>query len=93
MSDHERIGKHFASDSATLTLKVCREDGLYRHLEFVSGDGWTKVLLITWPHNLLVAGSHGSFHFERHGDDTKDMLVWLRGMTGRRFNPDRKSVV
>jgi hypothetical protein len=87
MSDeYDKIAKHFASDSA-VSLKFLHEDGIYRHIQFASN--WTRVVIVTWPYNLLVAGSHGSFHFERCGQDTEDMLVWLRGQTGRRFQPER----
>jgi len=33
---------------------------------------------VTWPYNLIATGSHGTYHFERYGDDTEDMLNWLR---------------
>jgi len=86
VTDYDKVAKHFASDSA-LRLTFLREDGLHRHIQFASN--WTKVVIVTWPYNLLVAGSHGSFHFERYGSDTEDMLVWLRGQTGRWFQPER----
>lgn len=72
------IAAHFASDFAEATLTVQREDGLYRHIEFSAPKSMNRLLLVTWPYNLLVAGSHGSYHFERYGADTEDMLVWLR---------------
>lgn len=75
----ERVAKYLASDMATATLTVDREDGVFRHLEFVAPKAMARLILITWPYNLLVAGSHGSFHFERYGDDTLDMFDWLRG--------------
>lgn len=71
--------KHFASDTADAKMTVQREDGLFRHLEFAAQRGMTRIVLVTWPYNLLVAGSHGSFHFERYGADTEDMFNWLRG--------------
>ncbi|MER6488751.1 hypothetical protein ABT264_35045 [Streptomyces virginiae] len=85
MSDHSPdVPKRVAYDLADGIMRVQQEDGLYRHLAFASPASWTRLTVITWPYNLLVAGSHGSFHFERHGDDTKDMLGWLRGI---RVNP------
>jgi len=80
MSEYAQIARHFSSDVKESTLAVCREDGLYRHVEFTAQKGWTRIILVTWPYNLLVAGSHGSFHFERHGADTEDMFDWLRGI-------------
>jgi hypothetical protein len=80
MSEYAKIAAHFESDVKDAALTVCREDGLYRHVEFTAQKGWSRIVLVTWPYNLLVAGSHGSFHFERHGADTEDMFDWLRGI-------------
>ncbi|MFE9003180.1 hypothetical protein ACFYOY_13710 [Streptomyces sp. NPDC007875] len=85
MTDYARIAQHFANDVAEATMAVRREDGLYRHIEFAAPKAMTRVVLITWPYNLLVAGSHGSYHFERFGKDTEDMFNWLRGL---RVDPD-----
>lgn len=78
-SDEARAAAHFASDSTTHKLTVHREDGVFRHVEFTGLAGLSRIVLVTWPYNLLVAGSHGSYHFERYGDDTEDMFNWLRG--------------
>ncbi|MFE9127044.1 hypothetical protein ACFYOF_16765 [Streptomyces sp. NPDC007148] len=78
-TDEARAAAHFADDAKTHKLKECREDGVFRHLEFVGLAGLSRLVLVTWPYNLLVAGSHGSFHFERYGKDTEDMFDWLRG--------------
>lgn len=77
---------HFVSDFAEATLKTQREDGLYRHVEFGAPKSMNRLVLVTWPYNLLVAGSHGSYHFERFGPDTEDMFAWLRGI---RVEPNR----
>jgi hypothetical protein len=79
MSEYAKIARHFQSDVKDATLTVRREDGPYRHVEFTAQKGWTRIILVTWPYNLLVAGSHGSYHFERYGQDTEDMFGWLRG--------------
>jgi hypothetical protein len=84
MNEYARIAKHFASEFAAATLKTQREDGLFRHIEFAAPKSMNRLVLVTWPYNLLVAGSHGSFHFERFGPDTEDMFDWLRGT---RVNP------
>ncbi|MGW1744499.1 hypothetical protein ACWCRD_02555 [Streptomyces sp. NPDC002092] len=86
MTEHPEIARHFKSDIKGATLTMCREEGLYRHVEFTAQKGWSRIILVTWPYNLLVAGSHGSYHFERHGADTEDMFNWLRGI---RVEPDR----
>jgi hypothetical protein len=86
MSDHSEIAAHFARDFAAATLKTQREDGLFRHIEFSAPKSMNRLIVVTWPYNLLVAGSHGSYHFERFGPDTEDMFDWLRGI---RVEPDR----
>jgi hypothetical protein len=86
MTDYSDIARHFTSDFAEATLNVSREDGLFRHIEFSASKSMNRLIVITWPYNLLVAGSHGSFHFERFGKDTEDMFAWLRGS---RVDPDR----
>lgn len=86
MSDYPKIAAHVARDVKDGKLVELREDGLYRHVEFQALQGWSRIILVTWPYNLLVAGSHGSFHFERFGPDTEDMFNWLRGI---RVEPDR----
>jgi hypothetical protein len=72
------IQKRVAYDLTDGVMRVQQNDGVYRHLACGSLASWTRLTVITWPHNLLVAGSHGSFHFERHARDTIDMLDWLR---------------
>lgn len=86
MTDYPEIAAHVARDVKDGKLVELREDGLYRHVEFKALQGWSRIILITWPYNLLVAGSHGSYHFERFGPDTEDMFDWLRGI---RVEPDR----
>ena len=86
MSDYPEIAAHVARDVEDGKLVELREDGLYRHVGFKALQGWTRIILVTWPYNLLVAGSHGSYHFERFGPDTEDMFNWLRGI---RIEPDR----
>lgn len=86
MTDYPEIAAHVARDVKDGKLVELREDGLYRHVEFKALQGWSRIILVTWPYNLLVAGSHGSYHFERFGPDTEDMFNWLRGI---RVEPDR----
>lgn len=86
MSEYIEIAAHVERDVEGAALTVRREDGLFRHLEFHAPKTWTRITLVTWPYNLLVAGSHGSYHFERRGRDTEDVLDWLRGS---RVDPER----
>ncbi|MFJ9633698.1 hypothetical protein ACIRU8_39000 [Streptomyces sp. NPDC101175] len=85
MTEYAEIAGHVARDVKDGKLTGLREDGLYRHVEFTALKGWSRIILVTWPYNLLVAGSHGSYHFERQGPDTEDMFDWLRDS---RVNPD-----
>lgn len=78
MTDYPEIARHFATDFAEATIAVHREDGLLRHIEFRAPKTMNRLVMVTWPYNLLVAGSHGSYHFERYGQDTEDMFAWLR---------------
>jgi hypothetical protein len=86
VTEYAEIAAHVARDVKDGKLTELREDGLYRHVEFTALKGWSRIILVTWPYNLLVAGSHGSYHFERFGPDTEDMFDWLRGI---RVEPDR----
>ena len=78
-SNDQRAAEHIRSDVSDTRLVALHEDGVRRVIEFIGLRGFTKITLVTWPHNLLVAGSHGSFHFEHYGQDTVDMLDWMRG--------------
>ncbi|GAA3113495.1 hypothetical protein [Streptomyces echinatus] len=80
MSEYAEIAAHVARDVKDGKLIELREEGVFRHVEFKALQGWSRIILVTWPYNLLVAGSHGSFHFERFGPDTEDMFDWLRGI-------------
>lgn len=80
MTDYPEIARHFERDFAEATLRTQREDGLFRHIEFSAPKSMNRLIVVTWPYNLLVAGSHGSYHFERFGPDTEDMFNWLRGI-------------
>lgn len=81
MSDYSsEVPKRVAYDFTDATMRVMQDNGPYRNVFFGARRSWTRLTLITWPHNLLVAGSHGSFHFERGGEDTVDMFDWLRGI-------------
>lgn len=79
VTDAARAAAHFAADATTHKLTVRREDGVFRHVEFTGLAGLSRIVLITWPYNLIATGSHGTYHFERYGDDTEDMLNWIRG--------------
>jgi hypothetical protein len=82
------IAKRFAHDTAEHTMEIRHDDSLYRHVRFSAPNSLDWFDLITWPYNLIVNGSHGSYHFCRFGDDTEDMFVLFRdGSAGLRINP------
>lgn len=53
----------FALDTANHEMTILREDGLYRQIRFTAPGSLDWFDLVTWPHNLVVNGSHGSWHF------------------------------
>ncbi|MEV7975350.1 hypothetical protein [Streptomyces sp. NPDC086519] len=90
MTDYAEITARFARETASHEMTVLHDAGLYRHLRFAPAESslcWWD--LVTWPHNLIANGSHGSFHFHRFGPDTIDMFVLFRdSRAGRTINPD-----
>jgi hypothetical protein len=77
VTDYPEIKARFERETAGHQMTVLHDDGLYRHLRFAA-DSLYWWDLVTWPYNLIVNGSHGSYHFCRFGEDTKDMLVLFR---------------
>ncbi|MFE0650993.1 hypothetical protein ACFVZH_20630 [Streptomyces sp. NPDC059534] len=85
MTDYDNVAGHFASDVPNHKITSQREDGPLRYLRFAAPKtSMTVIEVVTWPHNLVVAGSHGSFHFAHYAADREDMLDAFRG----RVNPD-----
>jgi hypothetical protein len=85
---YQDIAERFAKETADHKMEIRHDDGLYRHIRFSALNSLDWFDLITWPYNLIVNGSHGSFHFCRFSDDTEDMFVLFRsGSAGRRINP------
>ena len=75
--------KSFNRDTTEHTMKVHRDDGLYRHLEFSNrGSSIYRFDLITWPGHLTVCGDMGTWTFSR----TADMFEFFGGEDGR-INP------
>jgi hypothetical protein len=90
MTDYPEIAARFARETTKQQMTVKLDEGLYRHVRFASeGDSLYWWDLITWPYNLIVNGSHGSYHFCRFGPDTEDMFHLFRdSRAGRSINPD-----
>jgi hypothetical protein len=76
MSEYPDIAARFARETAKHQMTVLHDDGLYRHLKFMSpGHGsFGAFHLITWPYNL-VAKTGWTFHFDIDAtEDTFDLF-------------------
>lgn len=77
--------ERFKRDTAEHRLELRHVDGLYRHMRASAVGRLEWFDVITWPYNLIVNGSHGSFHFCRFASDTQDMFHLFRQ---RDIHPD-----
>lgn len=66
------MAKQFARDTTNHRLETLHDDGLYRQIRFSAPGSLDWFDLITWPYNLIVNGSHGSYHF--CASATRDMF-------------------
>lgn len=72
-------GQRFTAETASHTMTVLHDDGLYRHLRFRAADhGFTAWDLITWPGTLTIQGAHGTYTFSRE----TDMFGFFRSSNG-----------
>ena len=65
----------FLGDVSEHTMKILRDDGLYRHIRFkreTSGTYWFDIL--TWSGNLMITGDCGTWVFNR----IEDMFEFFR---------------
>lgn len=72
----ELTREQFLADVANHRMRVLRDNGLYRHLQFVNPNTrnqWFEV--ITWPRALAMSGDMGSWLFRRE----QDMFGFFRG--------------
>jgi hypothetical protein len=77
MNDYAQIAKHFARETAGHQMTTLHEDGLYRHLRFMSPDGsGYRFDLITWPNRLTFHGEPGTYVFSVW--PTEDMFNLFR---------------
>lgn len=75
--------EEFLADVASHRMKIIRNDGLYRHLEFSKSAGhrwhhWFEI--VTWPNGLIIRGDMKTWVFSR----IEDMFDFFRG---ERINP------
>ena len=74
----------FLREASEHTMKVHRDDGLYRHLEFSNrGSSVYRFDLITWPGYLTICGDVGTWTFSR----TADMFEFFGGNFEKSVNP------
>ena len=73
--EYQRQFERFNADVASHSVRVLREDGLYRHLRCSSGGYAYSFDIITWPGYLCYCGDMGSFVFTR----LPDMFEFFRG--------------
>ncbi len=73
----------FLKDVAAHEMKILRDDGLYRHLEFHQKENsWNQWFeIVTWPGKLVVNGDMGSWTFAR----VEDMFSFFRHARGEEF--------
>jgi len=65
----------FLKDVKAHTLKIIKDDGLYRHLRCSRDNSSTMFFdIVTWPGNLAYTGDMGSFMFSR----IEDMFCFFR---------------
>lgn len=84
MSDVSKAREDFLRETINHTMKVRRDEGLYRHIEF--SDGGSSVYrfdLITWPGYLTICGDMGTWTFSR----TADMFEFFGGNFEKGVNP------
>jgi hypothetical protein len=87
MSDYSDIAVRFARDTASHTMTVLHDDGLYRHLRFARRhNGYSEYWfdLITWPGRLAMCGDIGDdYVFSR----MPDMFEFFRADRKWGINP------
>ncbi len=77
----EPAEEQFLKDVAGHKMRIHRDDGLYRHLEFRGPQGWHHWFeVVTWPNGLIIRGDMGNWAFSR----IEDMFSFFRG---QRINP------
>ncbi len=75
MMNTEKLLQTFKRDVANHTMRIHKDDGLYRHIEFSqNGDFDCRFFLVTWPGYLSIVGDCGDFTFKR----THDMFGFFR---------------
>ncbi|MND11740.1 hypothetical protein D3C87_820610 [compost metagenome] len=80
----EEARNDFLRDTTHHTMRVHRDDGLYRHIEFSHGGSSVyRFDLITWPGYLTICGDMGNWTFSR----CADMFEFFGGNFEKGINP------
>jgi predicted DNA-binding protein len=59
----------FLKDVANHSMKILKDDGVYRHLQFSNNGSWNQRFdIVTWPGYLAYSGDMGCFVFSRLAD-------------------------
>jgi hypothetical protein len=70
----------FLKDVANHSIKILKDDGVYRHLQFSNNGSWNQRFdIVTWSGYLAYSGDMGCFVFSR----LNDMFEFFR--TDRRY--------
>jgi len=71
----EEIKAQFDKDTKTHVMKIIRDDGVYRHIQFRRpGSSTYHCEILTWPGFLCICGDMGTSVFRR----TEDMFTLFR---------------
>jgi hypothetical protein len=59
----------FLKDVSNHSMKILKDDGVYRHLQFSNNGSWNQRFeIVTWPEFLAYSGDMGCFVFSRLND-------------------------
>lgn len=59
----------FLKDVSNHSMKILKDDGVYRHLQFSNNGSWNQRFdIVTWPGHLAYSGDMGCFVFSRLAD-------------------------
>jgi len=59
----------FRKDVSNHSMKILKDDGVYRHLQFSNNGSWNQRFdIVTWPGYLAYSGDMGCFVFSRLSD-------------------------
>jgi hypothetical protein len=76
----------FLKDVASHSMKILKDDGVYRHLQFSNNGSWNQRFdIVTWPGYLAYSGDMGCFVFSRLADMFEFFRTKPSGSTEKLF--------